>query len=103
MPMARQRSLARPVKSCSTAKLELMPAPAAAAPGAPPPPENCLSERENEILRLVADGMSNREIAEQLFLSRHTVECHIKRIYRKLAVPSRTRAVHEARARGLLA
>ena len=65
--------------------------------------EEALSARESQILRLVADGMSNREIAEQLFLSRHTVECHIKRIYRKLAVPSRTRAVHEARARGLLA
>ena len=61
-----------------------------------------LSAREAQILRLVADGLSNREIAEQLFLSRYTVECHAKRIYRKLAVPSRTKAVYEARARGLL-
>lgn len=61
-----------------------------------------LSVRENEILQWVSRGLSNREIADQLTLSRYTVECHIKRIYRKLAVSSRTRAVNEARQRGLL-
>jgi len=61
-----------------------------------------LSPRESQILRLVAEGLANREIAEQLFLSRYTVECHIKHIYRKLAVSSRTRAIHAARSRGLL-
>lgn len=66
------------------------------------PPEAILSSREIQILKLVADGMTNREIAESLFLSRYTVECHVKNIYRKLAVPSRTKAVSEARARGLL-
>ena len=75
------------------------PAPAVAEPV---PLDEALSTREAQILQLVADGLSNREIAEQIFLSHHTVEGHIKRIYRKLAVPSRTRAVHEARARGLL-
>lgn len=61
-----------------------------------------LSTRESEILEWVSRGLSNREIAEQLTISRYTVECHIKRIYRKLAVSSRTRAVSEARQRGLL-
>lgn len=61
-----------------------------------------LSPRESQILRLVAEGLGNREIAEQLHLSRYTVECHIKHIYRKLAVSSRTRAIHAARSRGLL-
>lgn len=82
--------------------LDLLPAAATPAAAQPAPLPEALSAREAQILRLVADGLSNREIAEQLFLSRHTVECHVKRIYRKLAVPSRTRAVHEARARGLL-
>lgn len=61
-----------------------------------------LSPRETEILHWVAEGLTNREIAEQLFISRHTAECHIKNIYKKLAVSSRTRAVNEARQRGLL-
>ena len=61
-----------------------------------------LSPRESEILGLVAQGLGNREIAERLNLSRYTVECHIKHIYRKLAVSSRTRAIHTARSRGLL-
>lgn len=61
-----------------------------------------LSMREGQILELVAEGLANREIAERLFLSRYTVECHIKHIYRKLAVSSRIKAVKEARSRGLL-
>ena len=62
-----------------------------------------LTARESEILQMVAQGMTNREIAEGTFLSRHTVECHIKHIYRKLTVSSRVRAVSEARSRGWLA
>ncbi|HWD12626.1 response regulator transcription factor [Pseudochrobactrum sp. sp1633] len=62
-----------------------------------------LSPREHQILRLVAEGMGNRDIAEKLSISRYTVECHVKNIYRKLAVSSRTRAIRTARQRGLLA
>ncbi|WP_202946593.1 LuxR C-terminal-related transcriptional regulator [Achromobacter arsenitoxydans] len=78
---------------------ELRPRPAEQAT---PETGEILSPRESQILRLVAEGLGNREIAEQLFLSRYTVECHIKHIYRKLAVSSRTRAIHAARSRGLL-
>ena len=74
------------------------PAPSQAAPALEEP----LSAREQQILIKVAEGMSNREIAEELSLSRHTVECHVKHVYRKLAVNSRVRAVSEARSRGLL-
>ena len=61
-----------------------------------------LTVRENEILNLVAQGLSNREIAEQLFVSRYTVESHIKHIYRKLSVTKRTKAVSAARSLGIL-
>ena len=61
-----------------------------------------LSIREHEILVLVAKGMSNREIADFLNLSRYTVECHIKYIYKKLAVSSRIKAINTARSIGVL-
>ncbi|WP_331694528.1 response regulator transcription factor [Pandoraea sputorum] len=63
---------------------------------------SALSPREVEILRLVAKGMTNREIAALLSISSLTVACHIKNIYKKLAVNSRTQAVFEARVSGLL-
>ena len=61
-----------------------------------------LTEREGQILNHVAAGMSNREIAERLHLSRWTIDSHIRNIYEKLAVSSRTQAVHRAREQGLL-
>ena len=61
-----------------------------------------LTEREAQILTLVADGKSNRNIAEHLYISLYTVECHIKHIYRKLEVSSRINALNQARLRGLL-
>ncbi len=65
----------------------------------PTPP---LSPREMEVLHLVAKGFANREVSNLLHLSVLTVECHMKNIYRKLEVKSRTQAVFEARAVGLL-
>jgi DNA-binding NarL/FixJ family response regulator len=61
-----------------------------------------LSTREREVLELMARGHSNREIADAIALSTLTIEGYTKAIYRKLAVGSRTAAVHEARNRGLL-
>ncbi len=61
-----------------------------------------LSPRELEILGGVAQGLSNGEIADSLSLSRLTVESHTRNIYRKLAVGSRTAAVHQARQQGWL-
>ncbi len=61
-----------------------------------------LSPRELEILQWVAQGLSNRDIAARASLSRLTIEGYTKNIYRKLAVRSRTAAVHEARTLGLL-
>jgi LuxR family transcriptional regulator, maltose regulon positive regulatory protein len=61
-----------------------------------------LSEREIEVLRLVAAGHSNREIAERLFLALDTVKGHNRRIFGKLGVQSRTEAIARAREIGLL-
>ena len=61
-----------------------------------------LTNREKQILQLVAEGLSNQQIATQLYLSRHTVDSHVKHIYRKLEVTKRMRAVSTARHLGLL-
>jgi LuxR family maltose regulon positive regulatory protein len=61
-----------------------------------------LSERELEVLRLIAEGLSNQEIAHRLFLSVPTVKWHTTHIYGKLGVTNRTQAVTQARALGLL-
>ena len=58
-------------------------------PGWPAGPLPALTPREREVAALVADGLADREIAEQLYLSRHTVSQYVKRIYRKLGVDSR--------------
>jgi len=61
-----------------------------------------LSERELEVLRLLAAGLSNREIAEKLIVAVGTVKAHIHNIYGKLGVQSRTQAVARARELGIL-
>jgi DNA-binding NarL/FixJ family response regulator len=62
-----------------------------------------LSDREVEILELVARGASNAQIARALWVSDQTVKFHLSRIYRKLGVSSRTKAAWVARSEGLVA
>ncbi len=59
-----------------------------------------LTRRELEVLRLVGEGKTNREIAEQLFISSRTVQAHMSNIFSKLQVSSRTEAVMHAVSRG---
>ncbi|MBN1250484.1 MAG: LuxR family transcriptional regulator [Anaerolineae bacterium] len=61
-----------------------------------------LSERELEVLRLVAEGLTNRQIAERLFIALTTVKGHNQRVYGKLQVRRRTEAVARARDLGLI-
>jgi LuxR family maltose regulon positive regulatory protein len=73
--------------------------------GTPPKIEGLLdpiSERELEVLHLIAAGLSNREIADKLFISLNTVKTHTKNINSKLDVNSRTKAVARAKELGLL-
>jgi len=61
-----------------------------------------MSERELEVLRLIATGLSNKEIAEKLFISLNTVKTHTKSINSKLNVSSRTKAISRAKQLGIL-
>lgn len=62
-----------------------------------------LSRREREVLMLIAQGASNQQVAEQLFISLHTVKTHARRINGKLGVERRTQAVAKAKLMGILA
>jgi len=61
-----------------------------------------ITPRENEVLKLIGRGFSNAEIAELLEVSNYTVTSHIKHLYKKLAVSSRSEAIFEAVQLGLL-
>jgi DNA-binding NarL/FixJ family response regulator len=62
----------------------------------PPARHHDLTAREREVLALIAAGLTNKQIAEQLILSPHTVNIHVQAIYRKLAVSSRAEATRYA-------
>jgi two-component system response regulator DesR len=67
------------------------------------PPGPALTDREREVLDLIARGSTNREIAGALFLSPHTVKEHTSSLYRKLRARNRAEAVQKAQRLGLLA
>jgi DNA-binding NarL/FixJ family response regulator len=71
-----------------------------AAPGAA---ATALSDRETAVLEAVARGLSNREIGRQLWISEQTVKFHLRNIYRKLGISSRTEAARYAYRNGLAA
>ena len=77
--------------------------PAAMTPPASlPSPFEPLSEREREVLQLVAEGLSNQQIAQRLVLSLHTVKLHVKHLLAKLGATNRTQAVTRARVLHIL-
>jgi LuxR family transcriptional regulator, maltose regulon positive regulatory protein len=76
--------------------------PKASGPGPSHALVEALTQREIEILRLIAQGMSNKQIAQALFISDKTVENHTTNIYQKLDVNSRTQAARRANELGLL-
>jgi DNA-binding NarL/FixJ family response regulator len=75
----------------------------AAAPAGPTPAGDDLTPREAEVLRLIAAGKSNREIARALFVSEATVKTHVNRIFAKTGSRDRGQAVHYAYTRGYAA
>jgi DNA-binding NarL/FixJ family response regulator len=69
---------------------------------APPATDTSLSEREREVVTLIASGSTNREIADELYLSPHTVKEYTSGLYRKLGVRNRAEAVRRAQSLGLI-
>ena len=94
--------LTRAVRSAARGETVLSPSVATRLVGRMRSPSVTLSDRELEILRLIADGSTNREAAARLFISEATVKTHVLHIYAKLGVNDRAAAVAAGFRRGLL-
>lgn len=94
--------LFRAVRAAATGGMGLAPEAAGRLVGQVVDPRPGLSDRETQVVRLLAQGLSNRAIAGALFLTEATVKTHLVRIYRKLDAENRAGAVSEAVRRGLL-
>lgn len=68
----------------------------------PLPGPQKLSKRQKQLVLMLDQGMSNRDIAKELDISEHTVKVHLWRLFRRIGVKSRTQALHYARTHGLL-
>jgi len=102
---APRADLLRAVQAAARGEAVLAPAVASRLMGrvrAPWPEQGPLSQRELEVLGLVANGTTNKEAAARLFISEATVKTHLLHIYAKLGVSDRAAAVAEAFNRGLL-
>lgn len=94
--------LVQAVRSAAVGETYLQPALGAKLAAEPETPPSDLSERETDVLRLIALGHTNAEIAEQLYISVRTVETHRAHIQQKLGVSSRAELVRSALSRGLV-
>jgi DNA-binding NarL/FixJ family response regulator len=70
--------------------------------GATAPGDTKLSKRQKQLILMLDRGLSNRDIANELSISEHTVKVHLWRLFRRLGVKSRTQTLHFARTHGLL-
>jgi DNA-binding NarL/FixJ family response regulator len=64
--------------------------------------EHGLTQRQRQVLECLCQGLANKEIARQLNLTQNTIKTHISAIFKTLGVMSRTQAIIEARARGIV-
>ncbi|MCL2594428.1 MAG: response regulator transcription factor, partial [Promicromonosporaceae bacterium] len=90
------------VRSAATGQTVLTPSVATRLVGSMRTSAERLTDREAEVLALVAEGKTNADVAKELFISEATVKTHLLRTFTKLGVDDRTGAVTEARKRGWL-
>ena len=98
---AREPNRASPADVTVEARAQAGPAP----PADRPPPargESSITPREAEVLRLLADGLANKEIGARLSISSHTAKFHVESLLRKLDAVNRAEAVREGIRRGLI-